>query len=325
MHLYTHATMSDYNVTFAGLPLESPMIIESSTDRMDTNVARECREAGTGGVIFPVLDEDRLNRVVDDSELTEHNRDDRGNRDSQRILRRMNIDEHLNGLEAAVKELDIPVIGSLQCDRRGQWFALAQQMREAGAGAIEIRPYIQEVHRSMRSDQVEKSILRITAYISDRLESPLIVRIPAFMHGIQPFVQALGEAGAAGVLVEPPEVVHAVDVESIAITDSSEDRTAAHAAFITALSACRILYRRVNTHIALKIPDSAASTLVMALLGGATVTTMPVDGTDGEGSSQLVRRYLTYLKKWMTTHSMGSLFDFRGVVSESRLHSSLEN
>jgi dihydroorotate dehydrogenase (fumarate) len=317
--------MSDYNVTFAGLPLESPMIIESSTDRMDTDVAQQCREAGVGGVLFPVLDENRLNRVHNDSELTEHNRDDRGNRDSQRILHRMNTDEYLSALEGAAKELDIPVIGSLQCHRRGQWFPLAQQMKEAGAAAIEIRPYRQEIHRSVRSDQVEKSILRTTAYISDRLESPLIVRIPAFMHGIQTFVQALGEAGAAAVLVEPPDMVHAVDVESLSITDSGVDRTAAHAAFITALSTCRVLYRRVNTHIALKIPDSAASSLVMALMGGATVTTIPVDGTDGAGSSQLVRRYLTYLKKWMTTHSMGNLFDFRGIVSESRLHSSLEN
>ena len=317
--------MSDYNVTFAGLPLESPLLIETDSDLLDVGVARQCREAGAGGILFPVLDEKRLNRRIDSQELTENNQDDQGKRDSERILRRLNTDEYLDSLENAVRELDIPIIGSLQCDRRGQWFALAQHMKDAGAKAIEIRPYRHDLHRLERSDQIEKHILRTTAYISDRLELPLVVRIPAFMHGVQPFVQSLGEAGAAGILIEQPESIHGVNVEAMTLTNAGDDKTADQAAFITSLSVCRSLYRRVNTHIALRVADTTASAVVMALMGGATVTTVPVDGQDADGAALLVRRHLTYLKKWMTTHSMTSLFDFRGVISESRLHSSLEN
>lgn len=313
--------MSDYNVTFAGLPLESPIIIETTTDALEIEVADRCRESGAGGVLFPVLDEERLNRVLTDDELTEHNRNDRTNRDSQRVLRSLNIDEYMDALEELTHHLEIPVIGALQCDRKSQWFSLAHLMKEAGAKAVEIRPYRHDVHRHLRSDQIEKTILRITASISDRVDIPLIVRVPAFMHGLHPFMHALGETGAAAVVIEPPEIVQPVDAETLTLTTAVDDR----GAFLTSLSTCRALYRRINTHIAVQVPRENASTLVTALIGGATAVTLPVDGSDREETPELVRRYLTYLKKWMTSHSFTNLFDFRGVVSESRLQSSLEN
>lgn len=317
--------MSDYNVTFAGLPLESPIIIETADERIDLSVIQECRESGAGGVLFPLLNDERLNRVADASEITEHNQNDSGTRASERILRRLNTEDHLDRLEEAVRRSGVPVIAALQCDNRRQWFPLAQQMREAGAAAIEIRPFIPDRHRSYRSDHIEKSIIRTTAHVSDRLEAPLIVRIPALFHGTQAFVQALTDAGAAAVTIEPPQELLAIDVDAPTLSDPESDRTAGYAAFVGALTTSRMLYRRVNAHIAIRLPESSSSTLVMALLGGASLVTVPVSGSDSENAGQTVRRYLTYLKKWMTAHNASSLFDFRGSLSESRIHSSLEN
>lgn len=317
--------MSDLNVTFAGLPLESPIIIEIEDDRIDRAVVEQCQETGVGGILFPELNEERLARVHDRAELTEHNRDDQGNRDSDRILRRLNTEEHLEHLETTVKTTSLPVIASLQSSKRGHWFTLAQQMIEAGAAAVEIRPYNRERFQTHRSDQIEKSILRTTAYIADRLEAPIIVRIPTFLHGTRAFTQALGDAGASAVLIDPPTALLGIDIESARLTVSKEDRTAAYSAFLTALTSCRTLYRRVSPHIALQLPENASSTVVMALLGGATVATLPVPGNDADAAAQSVRRYLAYLRKWMTAHSMESLFDFRGSLSESRVLSTLEN
>ncbi|MDA3948003.1 MAG: hypothetical protein PF508_02155 [Spirochaeta sp.] len=317
--------MSDYNVTFAGLPLESPVIIETDDDRLAPAVIEQCVSSGAGGILFPTLTEERITRVNDESELTEHNRDDQGTRDSERILRRLNAEQHLHLLEEAVEASSVPVIGSLQCEHRRHWFSLSQQMKDAGAAAIEIRPYRDAAHRAQRSDHVEKALLRTTSYVADRLDAPLIVRVPAFMHGLQAFVHALGEAGAAGVLIEPPAAMRGVDIDSAMLADPVEDRTAAYAAFLTALSAGRVLYRRVSPHIAMRLPEGVSSSLVMAILGGASLATLPVGGNDADEGGQSVRRYLLYLKKWMTAHSAQNLFDFRGGVSESRLHSSLEN
>ena len=325
MRLYTHATMSDYNVTFAGLPLESPIIIETGDDRLELPVVQQCIDAGAGGVLFPSLTEERIRRVTDEDELTEHNRNDRGSRDSERVLRRLNIEEHLERLETTARESSVPVIASLQCDRRAQWFALAQQMKDAGAAAIEIVPYRDETLRNRRSDHIEKAILRTTAYLADRLEAPLIVRIPAFVHGTQTFVQALGDAGASGILLEPSPGFAGVDVESAALTLPGDDKAASHAAFLSLFTVCRTLYRRVGPHIAMQLTDGSPSSLVTAILGGASLATVPVPGNDPDEAGQSVRRHVGYLKKWMSAHQADSLFDFRGTLSESRLTSSLEN
>ncbi|MFP4153822.1 MAG: hypothetical protein ACLFR8_01755 [Alkalispirochaeta sp.] len=317
--------MSDYNVTFAGLPLESPIIIETGADRLELPVVKRCIDAGAGGILFPTLTEERIRRVIDEDELTEHNRTDRGSRDSERVLRRLNIEEHLERLETTARESSVPVIASLQCDRRNQWFALAQQMKDAGAAAIEIVPYRDEAFRSRRSDHVEKTILRVTSYLADRLEAPLVVRIPSFVHGTQTFVHALGDAGAAGILLEPPPGFAGVDVESVSLTQPERDKTVAHGAFLSLFSVCRTLYRRVGSHIAIQLPDGSPSSLVTAILGGASLVTLPVPGDDPDEAGQSIRRHIAYLKKWMSAHQANSLFDVRGSLSESRLSSSLEN
>ena len=104
--------MSDYNVTFAGLPLESPIIIETDDDSLTPGVIEQCVSAGAGGIVFPTLTEERITRVDDATELTEHNREDQGIRDSERILRRLNAEQHLQLLEEAVRASSVPVIGS---------------------------------------------------------------------------------------------------------------------------------------------------------------------------------------------------------------------
>lgn len=325
MRLYTRATMSDINVTFAGLPLASPLIIESEADQLDLSVIQECQDAGAGAIVFPVLNDDLLNREQDPSERLENNRDDQANRDSDRVLRRLNTEEYLERLEATVQATSIPVIAALQCTRRNQWFTLAQQMKDAGAQAIEIRPFIPERARTQRSDVIEKSILRTTSYVADRLESPIICRIPTFLHGVQAFVHALGDAGAKAVLIDPPPTLLGVDKESIQLTEHASDEHVAYAAFLTSLTAARTLYRRVSSHLALCLPKNASSSLVVSLIAGATVSTLPVHGTDPEEARKAVRRYIQQLERWMSAHSMGNLFDFRGSLSESRVTSSLEN
>tara|TARA_B100000614_G_scaffold254285_1_gene269456 strand:+ start:92 stop:1048 length:957 start_codon:yes stop_codon:yes gene_type:complete len=317
--------MPDTNVTFAGLPLRSPIVIEPSGTVLSSATARSAVEAGAGAVCLPPLDGERLNHRSDPDELTEHNLDDDGRRQSLRIVRKLNTQAYLDEVDRFASALEVPVIAPLQCERRGNWLAIAEQLREAGAAAIELRPQVEEMARTMRSDQIEKAIVRITASVAGRIDVPVIVRIPVGSLGSIGLVQALGDADAAAVAIRPLDTMRSFDLGGPTLRPTADDEAGQRAAFFSQLTACRALYRRVAPHLALRLPERHDAALTEALLAGATLGTLPVDGEDPRAAQDAVDRIQTTTDGWLRQHRMSSLFDARGLLSESRLTSSLEN
>lgn len=322
MRLYTPATMPDINVTYAGLPLNSPFIFAPGGPSMVRSEARSAVEAGAGAIILPPLDEAWMQQRQSDGELTEHNRDNTGGRAAYRVLTRLNTDSYMEQIDALCQELDVPVIASLECRQTRSTLPLAHQMVAAGAAAVEIRPALTDSVRMGRSDQLEKTILRAILPIAERLETPVIARVPAGFLGITALVSVLGESGVRGVVITPNErLISAIDPKRAELVPI-EDRRHAAARFSNTMGVARHIYRRVSPHLALPLDENEPLSIVSALLAGATLGV--VTGSDGR-IGETIRRATAALEEWMGEHSAGSLFDFRGMLSESRLSSSLEN
>ncbi len=317
--------MPDLNVTFAGLPLAGPIVVEARGRDFTIAAARGATEAGAGALIMPSLDNARMTRRADAAELTDNNVDDTATRQSERVIRRLNIDAYLDHIELIASKVEVPIIAPLESAHRSQWVPLAQDLLAAGAAAVELRLSIEEMSRNSRSDQIEKTIIRTTSAVAERVDAPVIVRIPATTFGLVSLVQNLGDCGAAGVLLRPSSFMSGIDAERVKITDAEDDEDASVGSFLAVTAGCRMLYRRVSPHIALQLPPHGRETLVQALLAGASLGTFPITGKKNERTSQMISQMQMYLESWMGRHSVSDLFEMRGLLSESRLSNSLEN
>lgn len=316
--------MADINVTFAGLPLVSPIIIEPEGTSLHTTVAAAAVDAGAGAICLPPLDEARMSARQDEDELTVNNLDDSGRRESIRVIHRLNIRTYLDEAQAMIGAVDVPVIAPLQCDRRSGWLPLAEQLREVGIAAVELRPPVEASSRALHGEEIEKQLLRIVASVAGRIDIPVIVRIPPGSFGLTHLVQALGECNAAAVTFRHPQAFVGIDSGRVALVSPEEEPEVATAAFLTQLTACRTVYRRVNPHLAVRMSPERPSSIVEALLAGATLGIQPVSGADAGSAQAAVSRIKGALEGWMRRNRMASLFDARGLLSESRLTSSLE-
>jgi hypothetical protein len=287
--------------------------------------ARSAVEAGVGAVYAPTLDSARLAHREDAEEVTGNNQNDESRRESDRVVRRLNLESHLDEVTELARQLDVPVIAPLSCERNGDWLTLAEQLREAGATAVEIRPPVEELSRTQRSDAIEKSVLRITSSVAGRIDIPVLVRIPAGPYGLISLVQALGDSDAAAVTIRPISGVGSFDVDSPAMRDDESFGAARESLFQMQLSACRSLYRRVNPHLGVHLPVGRPQSMAEALLAGATVGVLPIPGDDQTAATQSVDEFHAALAGWMRQQRADSLFAVRGLLSESRLSSSLEN
>jgi dihydroorotate dehydrogenase (fumarate) len=324
MPFYTRATMADINVTFAGLPLVSPIIIEPEATILHTSVAAAAVDAGAGAICLPPLDEARMGARHDEDELTDNNLDDSGRRESIRIIHRLNIRTYLDEAQAMIAAVNVPVIAPLQCDRRSGWLPLAEQLREVGIAAVELRPPVEESSRTLHGEEIEKQLLRIVASVAGRIDVPVIVRIPPGSFGLTHLVQALGEGNAAAVTFRHPQALVGFDSGRIALVRPEEEPEVATAAFLTQITACRTVYRRVNPHLAVRLSQQRQTSIIEALLAGATLGFLPVEGTNSGAAQSAVSGMKGSLEGWMRRNRMASLFDARGLLSESRLTSSLE-
>ncbi|TVR68923.1 MAG: hypothetical protein EA427_09230 [Spirochaetaceae bacterium] len=317
--------MADLNVTFAGLALASPLIVEFCDEIPQQDTVADLAEAGIGAFLLPPLNETRLDWEADPSEMAENNVNDAARRESERIRRDMNRDAYLEKIAEIAEVTSVPVIASLQCARRNQWVNTAHMMSNAGASAIELHPLSEKDWRTSRSDRIEKEIIRTTGLVATRIDTPVVVRLVAAPYGMQTLVQSLGESSAKGVVLTGSDYLTTIDADSGTTDSVSLEGRRSDAAYMNALAALHVLYRRVTPHLAARIPADRVSALTECVLAGATLAVLPVTQPLEERARSIVTEHISTLHGWMRRKGYSSLFDFRGVLSDSRRSSSLEN
>lgn len=323
---YNRPTMSDLNVSFAGLPLRYPILVESTSPVISTPVVQRISDAPIGAIRMPPFVPATPNSVTGTpiGEYGPSNRGEAADRDVDSILRHLDIDSYLDTLGGVCSVSSVPVIGALSVYRRRQAVSYAQMMMDAGAAAVEIRPFDHLAIRASRSDQIEKNVLRIAAAVADRVEVPIIMRVPATAYGLGAFVDALGGSGIAGVILESFDDLAIVNTDRMTIEADPSAPEMMASRFHMMLAATRRLYRRVTPHLAVPIPATRARATVEAILSGATAVILPLSLEDMQKSLAAVSTHVRNLQGWMGSRRHDSLFDVRGHLSESRRTSSLE-
>lgn len=299
-------------MTFAGLTLKSPVIAEITGAMPSGQFLRELAVAGAGAILLPPIDSTWLQQVHDSDELTDNHDTDSARRVSRRLISKLNTEEYMNAVRELQERTEVPLIPAIQDVGRRTWLDLAARCRDAGAAAIVVRPVLHHQVRGHRSDQIERETIRVTGSIASRLDFPVIPRIIAAPYGLQPLIQALGEAGARAVVVDPPEYPSREDINTIAVRESAQREV------VTGTVA--LLYRRVSPHLAATLPGYEEGSLAAAVRAGATLgIARPADG-----DASAIAGLLKNLGRSMDREGNRTLFDLRGKGSESRKTSSLE-
>lgn len=323
-HNYNQPTMSDLNVSFAGLSLRYPIVVEATSLAISTSVVQRVSDAPTGAILLPPFVPAPPASGIDGGEYGPSNRGEAADRDIDSIVHHLDSDSYLDTLGGVCSVSSVPVIGSIAVYRRRQAVSYAQMMMDAGAAAVEIRSFDHPSIRGSRSDHIEKNVLRIAGAVADRVEIPIIARVPATAYGLGAFVEALGGSGVTGIILEPFDDLGIVNTDRVAFEPDQSAPEALVASFQMMLAATRRLYRRVTPHISVPIPAGRGRAIVEAILSGATAVTLPLGLEDIQKSVATISTHIRNLQGWMGSRRHDTLFDFRGQLSESRRTSSLE-
>jgi dihydroorotate dehydrogenase (fumarate) len=308
--------MSDLSTTWLGLPLRTPLVSGPSPLAHDLDGVMRLEEAGAAAIVLPSLFEEQITRdqVQLDGvlgrgagafaeaaagyfpDLDEYN---------------LGPDRYLALIAQARARCAVPVIGSLNCSRLGEWTRYARWVEDAGASAIELNLYDVPVDPAVRAADVERAYAEVVGAVREATRLPVAVKLAPYFTALPALAAALVEAGADGLVLFNRLYQPDLDLETLRVTPRLVLSAPVEASL--PLRWVGILHGRVDCDLAATGGVHDAPSALKALLVGASCVMM---------ASALLRRGPGLLRdteremaRWMDERGYGSVTELIGSAS----------
>ena len=310
--------MTTLATTYLGLDVASPIVASSSPLTGTMDGLRGLVDAGVGAVVLPSLFEEQLihesrelqamleatafsNPEASDGyfpELDDYN---------------TGPDRYLAHLSTAARELDVPVIASLNGVSNGGWLRYARQLESAGAAAIELNSYRLAVAVEDEPWEVEEDLVTLVSQVAESVDIPVAVKMSPYWSALSNLAARLDRAGAAGLVLfnrfyQPDIDIDTREVVPHLVLSSPHEQ-------LLPLRWTGVLYGRVDTSLAITTGVHDAAGVAKGLLAGADVT-MVASAVLRHGPA-IVGTMLVELQEWMAEHEYESVDQLRGSASQS--------
>jgi len=308
--------MPKISTTYLGLELKSPIIAASSGLTNSLDDIKKIEKSGAGAVVLKSLFEEE---IVKDMER------DMQNMHSENYLYPETMDyyenfdvedtlsDYLKLISDCKKELNIPVIASVNCITAHNWPYFAKSIQDAGAQAIELNVFSLPSDTDKLGVDNEQVYFDVIDAVLKEVTIPVSVKISHYFSNLADIVQRLSSTGIAGLVLFNRFYSPDIDVENLEVVPthifSLENE------YTMPLRWIAITSDRVKCDLAATTGIHDSRTILKMILAGARV--VQVASTLYKNGVEVIERYNHELEKWMTKQEFETLDDFRGSLSQS--------
>lgn len=195
----------DFSTRYLGMPLPSPLVASPSPRTGELDFLRQVTEAGAGAVVLPSLFEEQIvgeSQAID--RMLQTGADGFG--EAATFFPELNDynvgpDAYLDLVREATRELDVPVIASLNGTAETGWIHYASLIERAGAAAVELNTYQLAADPAVSGAEIEDQMVALVGAVRRAVSVPLAVKIGPFYSSLPHLVARLAAAGANGVVL----------------------------------------------------------------------------------------------------------------------------
>ena len=264
--------MANLSTTYLGLNLKNPIVVASSGLTNSVHKIKELEAAGAAAVVLKSLFEEQIlgevsNLIGKDSQNQYPEAEDY----IRNYTRQNTIDSHLSLLKEVKKEVDIPVIASINCISSQEWTGFAKDFEQAGADALELNVFFVPTDRKESSNEIERLYLDILSKVKSEVSIPVSVKIGFYFTNLVGMADRLKAHGAKGITLfnrfyEPDIDLEKLELKSSEVFSSPADirRSLRWVGLISA--------NITNLDIAASTGIHNGEAVIKQLLAGASVT-----------------------------------------------------
>ena len=305
----------DLSTKYLGLSLQNPLVVAACPLCSEADTLRRLEEAGAAAAVLPSLFEEQIEH--DEQEVNKlYEFQTESFAESLTHFPELNsyntgTKEYLDLIEAAKKQVKMPIIGSLNGASVGGWTRYAKSMQDAGVDAMELNIYFIPTDPQQPSKTVEDQYAELVEAVKDTIAVPLSVKIGPFFTSMPGLVRRVAEAGADGLVLFNRFLEPDIDLESLQVAPNL---------VLSSRHELRLALRwiaivRDQTEVSLAATGGVhfADDVIKALLAGADVVQM---------ATALLRygppylgKLLEEIERWLTEHEYTSVGQMKGSLS----------
>jgi dihydroorotate dehydrogenase (fumarate) len=306
----------DLRTTYLGMELRNPLVPSASTLSSRSDTLRRLEDSGAAAIVMQSLFEEQIeHEEMEVARLLDTGSDSFAEALSYfPELEEYNVgpDAYLSHIELAKRELEIPVIGSLNGTSLGGWLRYAKLIEDAGADALELNVYHVAADMDAAPDSVERRYLDLVGAVKEAIGIPLAVKIGPYFSSVANLARRLVDAGADGLVLFNRFLQPDIDLDSLRVdptlhlSTSDEHRLP--------LRWIAILRGKVNASLAATSGVHTHEEALKLLLAGADCT-MLASALFMYGPEHLTA-ILDSMTIWLEEHEYDSVEQMKGSVSQ---------
>ncbi|MFW7415098.1 dihydroorotate dehydrogenase-like protein [Demequina sp. SO4-18] len=210
----------DLTTPYLGLTLSNPLVASAGPLSQTLDGIRSLAEGGVGAVVMFSLFEEQLrrqaardSRLIDAhthsfAEALDYLPDPAGGAPHL-------AQSYLTLVERAAREIDIPVIASLNGADMGGWVSFGRDLQDAGAAALELNIYFVPGDLTTSGSRVIAQHLEIVTAVTEAVGIPVAVKMSPYFSAVGDVALRLVDAGADGLVLFNRFLQPDVDVETL--------------------------------------------------------------------------------------------------------------
>ena len=211
----------DLSTNYLGLSLRNPIVASAGPIQQTTDGVKALADAGVGAVVMYSLFEEQVRHEearMAEVEMEYMNSFAESLSFFPTVASNAGgiTEKYLRHLEASVKAVDVPVIGSLNAAGVGNWVKTAHRMQDAGAAALECNIYaVPDI--GMSGPEIEDRHIEIVSAVKDAIDIPVAVKVLPFFSAPGNMMLRLAAAGADGLVMFNRFLQPDIDIETLGV------------------------------------------------------------------------------------------------------------
>jgi len=304
---------------YMGLTLKNPLVASASPLTGNLDGIKRLADAGAAAVILPSLFQEEIeadaNRYERLTSANENSWPEASSNFPELADYKHGPQSYLELIRRASKEVDIPVLASLNGITDSGWISYAKQIEEAGAKGLELNIYFIAANLAMTGVEVEQRYLDIMRAVRAAVSIPVAIKLSPYFSSVGNMALALQNAGADALVLfnrfyQPDLDLARLEIlTDLRLSESQEIRLP--------LLWLAVLSGRVKASLAASTGVSSANEIVKYLLVGADVV-MTTSSLLRHGPGHITT-LLEGLETWLNARDFKSLEQVRGIMSQRNL------
>ncbi len=308
--------MADLRTKYLGMELKNPIIIASSGLTDSVEGVKKLADNGAAAVVLKSIFEEEI--LIEAERARKEKMKSHEMRETfdyiDNHLKGINLSNYVNLIRDSKKEVNIPVIASINCVSDHEWTYFAKQMEEAGADALELNMFILPTDLEKSAQEREKLYFQIIEKITREVNIPVALKVSYYFTNLAQMLQKMSNTDIAGLVLFNRYFSPDFDIDNFEVIASNV--LSSPTEFARSLRWISICCGRVNCDLAATTGIHDYRSVIKQILAGANA--VQIATIIYKKGPEYIRTILDNMNEWMDEHRFSNPDQLRGKLAQQK-------